>query len=260
MLKGWAIVNGTGCPVDQAMIPVSDPACTAGWSVFETLVVRPGQDLTRRQAHMERLAQSCRGAHIPPPDLALIQSEIDTACGHVAKEAHVRVMITGDGRRIITAIPADMSRLHAPVRARRGPHRDEPFLGGSIKHGSRAPWVVGVLQSGVDEVMLVDVEERFTEGTRSSILAVIDGVLWTAPHDGRILQSTTALELLASAEALGIPVRREGPPAKGPWDALYIASTTRHLAPVIELDGAPLPAWDPLGRALVNPNPSPKNS
>jgi branched-subunit amino acid aminotransferase/4-amino-4-deoxychorismate lyase len=210
--------------------------------------------MTRRQAHMERLVQSCRGASIPQPDLNLVESEIDIACGHVEGETHVRVMITGDGRRVITAIPADISRLHAPVRARRGPHRDEPFLGGSIKHGSRAPWVIAVLQSEVDEVLLVDDEERFTEGTRSSIFAVIDGVLWTAPHDSRILRSTTALELLASAHALDIPVCREGPPAQGPWDALYIASTTRHLAPVIELDGAPLPAWDPVGKALANPN------
>jgi len=204
---------------------------------------------------MERLVQSCRGAHIPQPDLALVQSEIDIACTHVDGVTHVRIMITGDGRRVITAIPADMSRLHAPVRAHRGPHRDEPFLGGSIKHGSRAPWVVAVMEAQVDEVLLVDDDQRFTEGTRSSIFAVIEGVLWTAPHDGRILRSTTALEILAAAQALGIPVRREGPPAKGSWDALYIASTTRNLAPVIEIDGAPLPAWDPIGKALVNKKP-----
>lgn len=251
MSEGWAIINGEGCPLDEAMLPLSDPACTAGWSVFETLVFRTRDDVERLRAHMERLEQSCKGAQIPAPNLDVVRDEIARARARVHGEAHVRIMITGGGNRVITAHPADLSRLHAPVRAARGDHRDEPFLRGSIKHGSRAPWVVAVLQAGVDEVLLVDREERFTEGTRSSIFAVIEGTLWTAPHDGRILRSTTALELLDDAEALGIPTRREGPPSRGPWDALYIASTTRHLAPIVELDGEPLPGWDPIGQALA---------
>ncbi len=251
MSEGWAIVNGQGCPLHEAVLPLADPACTAGWSVFETLVIRKGEDAGRRRAHMDRLVQSCESAQIPVPNLDTLQDEMERARAHVRGEAHVRIMITGGGSRVITAQPADMSRLHAPVRAARGTHRDEPFLGGSVKHGSRAPWVVAVLQAGVDEVLLVDRKGRFTEGTRSSIFAICEGALWTAPHDGRILRSTTALELLEDAKALGIPVQREGPPSAGPWDALYIASTTRHLAPVVELDGQPLPAWDPLGRALA---------
>ena len=251
MSEGWAIVNGEECPLHAAVLPLSDPACTAGWSVFETLVIRKGDHTGRRRAHMERLVQSCKGAQIAVPDLVTLNEEIERARAHVSGEAHVRIMITGGGNRVITAQTADMSRLHAPVRAARGAHRDEPFLGGSIKHGSRAPWVVAVLKGGVDEVLLVDRNARFTEGTRSSIFAVHDGALWTAPHDDRILRSTTALELLEDAEALRIPIQREGPPSTGPWDALYIASTTRHLAPVIELDGELLPGWDPIGRALA---------
>jgi len=48
-------------------------------------------------------------------------------------------------------------------------------------------------------------------------------------------------------------VRRVGPDAGDPsaWDALYIASATRHLAPVVSLDGEALPGWDPVGRLLA---------
>ncbi|HMV65890.1 MAG TPA: aminotransferase class IV, partial [Myxococcota bacterium] len=139
----------------------------------------------------------------------------------------------------------------APVRAARGPHRDEPFLGGRPKHSSRAPWAVAVARSGVDDVLLVDASGRFTEGTTCGILAVLDGVLWTAPDDGRILPSTTVIDVVRRAEALGVPVRREGPPADGPWDGLYVASATRDLAPVVELDGAALPGWEPVGRRIA---------
>ena len=62
----------------------------------------------------------------------------------------------------------------------------------------------------------------------------------------------TLERLLGHAEALGLEVVREGPLARGPWDALYVASTTRSLAPVAELDGEPLPTWDPVGRALAS--------
>ena len=97
----------------------------------------------------------------------------------------------------------------------------------------------------------MDDEGRFTEGTTCAIVAIQDGVLYTAPHDGRILPSTTLIALLDRAEALGIACVRRGPLAEGPWDALYVASTTRKLAPVIELDGVALSVWDPVGRRLA---------
>lgn len=97
---------------------------------------------------------------------------------------------------------------------------------------------------------MVDSEGRFTEGTSCGILAVIDGELWTAPHDHRILPSVTTSRVVDRALALGIVVHRRGPPSIGPWDALYVASTTRDLAPVVELDGQRLSGWDPVGRRL----------
>jgi branched-subunit amino acid aminotransferase/4-amino-4-deoxychorismate lyase len=76
-------------------------------------------------------------------------------------------------------------------------------------------------------------------------------VLVTAPHDGRILASTTLNELLERAASLNVPILREGPSALGGWDALYVASTTRVLAPVVLLDGVALPGWDPVGRLVA---------
>ena len=133
----------------------------------------------------------------------------------------------------------------------RGPHREDPFLGGRVKHGSRLPWVIAVKRSGVDEVLLVE-DGRFVEGTTSGVLAVVDGTLVTAPDDGAALVSTTVARILERAERLGVPVRRERVDAQGPWDGLYIASATRDLAPVVELDGEPLPGWDPVGRRLAH--------
>lgn len=247
-MRGWAFVDGVGMPLAEARIPVDDPAVTLGWSVFETLTTRGGVGV-RLEAHLDRLAASCRGACLVMPDREDIRREV--AALAVRDDVRIRVTITGGGRRIVTAEPVDPARAHQPVRAVRGAHRDEPVLGGEVKHGSRAAWIVAVKRSGVDEVLLVDDAGCFTEATTAAILAVIGGVVWTAPHDGRILESTTCVDVLERAARLGIPVRREGPPAGGGWQGLYVASATRDLAPVIELDGVALPVWDPIGRALT---------
>ena len=244
----WTVLDGVGGPSDEARIPADDPAVTLGWSVFHTLAL-PGADV---ELHLDRLERSSRAGHVPFPPREALRREIAEVGERVrGPGARVRITLTGGGHRIVRGESIDPSRRHGPLRAVRGPHRDEPVLGGAVKHGSRLPWIVAVRESGADEVLMVDDEGRFTEGTTCGVLAVVDGVLYTAPFDGRILESTTVTDILARAERLGVPVRREGPPAEGPWDALYVASATRDLAPVVELDGTALAAWDPVGRALA---------
>lgn len=242
----WTILDGQGMPSDRACIPANDPAVTLGWSVFETLQL-PGADV---DVHLDRLAASCEAGLIAMPDRAQLRAEVALAASHIPEGARIRITLTGGGRRIVSVEAIDPLRRHQPIRAVRGPHRTEPVLGGSVKHGSRLPWVVAVHHSGVDDVLMVDAEGHFTEGTMCGILAVVGGELFTAPADGRILASTTVAAIVRRAEALGIPVHRMGPSAKGPWDGLYVASATRDIAPVVELDGVALPVWDPIGRRL----------
>jgi len=242
------MVNGRLSSIDEALLPITDLGFLRGWSVFETLELRRGQDPT---PHLERLRGSCEAALVPGFDEALLRRELDVLVGLMPDRATVRVTLTRSGARVLTASPADLSRWHYAVRCARGRHVDDPFLPGSVKHGSRISWEVEVEAAGVDDVLRVDDNGRITEGTRSGVLAVVDGVVWSAPHDGRILSSTSVSRLLGHAEALGIPVRREGPPASGPWDGLYIASSTRSIAPVVALDGDELPGWDPVGRAIA---------
>lgn len=237
-------------PLGQAAIPVTDPAFTVGYSVFETARSDAVGHIRRVQVHLDRLEQSCRATGIEMVDRDVLADEMHRAGAAVGAPSRIRVTLSGSGLRVVTAEPLDPARLNRPIRAVRGHYRAEPYLGGSVKHGSRAPWIAAVRLSAAEEVLLVDRDGRFTEGTTCAILAVIDGVVWTAPHDGRILESTTCLEVLERAEALGVEVRREGPPAVGPWDGLYVASTTRDLAPVVELDGVAITAWDPVGKQL----------
>lgn len=250
-MPAYALVDGVEMPLAQVSVPYSDPGFTHGWTVFETLRVE-ALFAHNLGAHLDRLETSCKASFIAFPGREVLQHEVQRVAELV--ETHlvrVRITLTAGGLRIVTGEPGEVGRLHRPIRAVRGVYRSDPYLEGSVKHGSRAAWRVAVRRSGVDDVLLVDEQRRFTEATSAAILAVIDGVLWTAPDDGRILASTACSEILERAVRRGIPIRREGPPADGPWDGLYIASSLRDLAPVSELDGVALPVWDAVGEHLA---------
>ena len=247
-VSGVAMIDGLMSPLSEAGIPVTDVGFSHGYSVFETLIAGEGRDVT---PNLLRLRRSAEDTLIPFPPEDLLRAEIAATQQEIGARALVRVTLTGEGRRVVVATPLDLARLHAPVRCASAPHVDQALLPGSVKHRSRIGWMVAVRRAGVDEVLLVDAAGRLTEGTSCATLAICDGALWTAPWDGRILASTTLGRILAICERLSVPIRREGPPLLGPFDALYVASTTRSIAPVVEIDGRSLPGWDPIGRRLA---------
>ena len=244
---GWALVDGRAMPLAEASIPVTDVGFTHGYSVFETLLAIPGRDPAQNLARL-RLSGSAAGIDVPSD--ALLQHEIAAVAEELGGRAVVRITITGDGRRVVWATPIDQARWNRAVRCITGEHRDDAFVDGSVKHRSRMGWMLSVRQAGGDEMLLVDHRGRFTEGTSCAVLAVVSGAVHTAAWDRRILRSTTLERLLEHAERLSIPIVREGASAAGPFDALYVASTTRGIAPVVELDGQALPGWDPVGEKL----------
>lgn len=249
-MEGIAIVNGVQLPVDQAGVSVLDPGFTVGWSVFETLIAVGGVP-DNLAAHLDRLELSCEEASVPVHDRQTLEHEAHRAAEGVAGPARVRITLTAGGSRILVATPLDATRRHRPVVAARGIWREDPYLEGSVKHTSRASWMVALARAEVDEILLVDGQGRFVEGTTSAILAVHQGIIYTHPADGRILGSTTCQQLLNRADALGIEVRLQAPSADGPWDGLYIASVSRNIAPVTLLDGERLRGWEPVGRRLA---------
>jgi branched-subunit amino acid aminotransferase/4-amino-4-deoxychorismate lyase len=125
------------------------------------------------------------------------------------------------------------------------------WLDGRVKHGSRAVTEVARRKAGVDEVLWVGRDGCLTEGGRSSVFGVVDGVMITPPDDGRILPGITRQALLDAGREAGIPVT-EGPlRADAPFTELYASSTLKELAPIVELNGRPAPGGGPLGERLV---------
>ncbi len=250
-MGGWAMVNGTLSPLAEAVVPVADPGFTLGWTVFETLAACDGA-VRRWEAHAQRLEASATTMRVPWPGESVLRAEAEALASRFAGETRLRITLTRGGCRVVIAEPGDPSRRHRPVVAVSRCVPYEPFVGGTPKHGSRAPWAVGLLDSGVDEVLMFGPDGAWREGTTSALVVETDDALWSVDPSSDVLPSTTVDALRVRACALGVPWRQGRLMAEAPFVALYIASATRDLAPVVALDGRVLTGWGPLGRRLAN--------
>ena len=228
-----------------AGIPGDDPAITVGLSAFETLRTY-GTHIFRLEQHLDRLMASCEQMMLDPPSRSELRDEIVLRAG---EDTVVRITITGGGRRAIQVYPVDMERVGAPVTV--ATHRFSPSaaLPGTVKHGSRASWMLAARRANATEVLLVD-GPHILEANRSSVVAVVDGVLLTPSLDGRQLASITRGAMLEAARAAGLPMEEVLLTAGVSFSELYLCSTLKELAPVVALDGIPGPGRGPLGSAL----------
>ena len=229
-------------------VPGDDSGLLSGLAVFEALRTYQGRPF-RLGAHLARLRASAAWFGISVAADAVFSREVDDVIGDCATELVIVVILTENGRRVVRSSPVDPSRAGSPIRLATIPFEAPPWLPGWVKHTNRAGWLLAARQRGVDEVLLVGTDGTWTEANRSNILAVRDGVLHTPPVDGRILDGVTRRVLLECAAAGGIPVA-ETPLAPGSWDELYVCSTLKELAPVVELDGIPAAGAGPLGGRL----------
>jgi D-alanine transaminase len=107
--------------------------------------------------------------------------------------------------------------------------------------------------AGAQEALLIR-DGYMTEGSASNSYAVIDGVIFTAPKDEKVLPGITRDLVLELAQAAGMTYREEAVTAEQlcSADEIWISSSTRELLPVTTLDGQavgtgkPGPLWQQL--------------
>lgn len=103
---------------------------------------------------------------------------------------------------------------------------------------------------GAQEALLIR-DGYMTEGSASNSYAIIDGVIYTAPKDEKVLPGITRDLILELAQSAGIPYREEAVSVEQlqQADEIWISSSTRELLPVTMLDdkpvgdGKPGPVW-----------------
>jgi branched-subunit amino acid aminotransferase/4-amino-4-deoxychorismate lyase len=244
----FTLLDGAECPDGRGLLPLDDGALFSGMAVFETLRTYARKPF-RLDVHLQRLHASAAfcGIRCDGP----LAEELTLAASRIAGESHLNLLLTEGGHRVVRARLLDRSRAGAPVRVATRPWSPPPWLPGRVKHTSRAAWILAARSAGVDEVLWVAPDPSsptgvWTEANRSNVFAVRGGVLLTPPDDGRILQGVTRDAMIEAAHTAGVEVREE-PLPPGPCEELYLCSTLKELAPVVELDGAPGPGAGPVG-------------
>jgi D-alanine transaminase len=269
-------LNGTYVPDANAQLPVLDRGFVFGDGVYEVWRVVRGR-LFEPERHHARLERGLRELAITPPaeatieGIAAIAERLLHENGLLAGEATLYVEITrGVAPRTHYFPPRGtrptffaMASAFTPSELRKTgtsviTQPDVRWLRCDIKTIQLLPNVLArqaAAAAGASEAIFV--RDRFiTEGTHTTVFAVVDGVLRTHPANNLVLPGVTRDLLLEMARASGIRVREDAITLAEllAADEVFLSGTTTDVTPVIAIDGRPVGggAPGPTARALLD--------
>lgn len=265
MNRTWTAVDGV-IGEGQATVPITDRGFLYGDSVFETFRTYEGLPHALDR-HLARLRRSAAALEIVLPlDEAGFRAELrallDAAGAGPGNERRVRLMVTrGDApgladdgaRRVMLAAPF---AGHPPELYARGVVVSCVPGGRSHASTKAGSYLASILAAraakakGAYEPLLVDDDDRVTEGGTSNVFAVVDGVLRTPAAD--MLPGVTRGLVLELAAQLGLDVS-EGPLPRRDLlraEEVFLTSSTREVMPVRRVDDQPI-ALGPVTRRLA---------
>jgi len=246
----------------EPVIGATDHGLTVGDGVFETCEVTGGGAfaLTRHLQRLEANARALGFAPVPTDEVRSAVAAVLDAGGSTLGRLRITVtagpgpMGSGRGDAAPTlVVVAGPGRTAATARVVRVPWaRNERSAIVGLKTTSYAENVVALARAvaaGADEALFANTRDELCEGTGSNVFVELDGELLTPSLESGCLAGISRALLLEWAAQDGLPVR-EVDPAHLPYrilddisagrGALALTSSTRHVAPVVSLDGVQL--------------------
>ena len=254
-----AHLNGRFLPLAEAHISPLDRGFLFGDGVYEVIPAYAGR-LFHLPAHLKRLQYSLEGVRLKNPltesawSTLLEKLVADNGGGDQA--VYLQVSRGADKARdhsFPAGVPATIFAMSSPL----------PPLPEELKtRGARVMTLTDIrwhrcdikctallgnvllrqqaTDAGCNEAILLR-DGHATEGTASSLFIVADGVLITPPDGPTLLPSITRDVLLQLAARHGIATRRAPIPVAQLTSAeeIWLASSTREVYPVTEMDGKP---------------------
>jgi branched-chain amino acid aminotransferase len=242
--------NGQLIAPSAAHISIFNPVIFGAFGVYESIQLYQGA-IFRLDDHLQRLADSAAAIDLALPagldTIARWTQEAIAANG--CRDALIRMFALGPtpGYAPEIFIWPEAPRAFSPEMYEKG-------VGAVTFHGERAlPHAkslntlvnhlarMNAQKAGEHEGLLVDRHSCVTEGSTSNLFLVQGGALLTAP-DEDVLAGVTQLELLKLAGALGLPVLQRPLPLaeQSRWDEAFLTSTSRHVLPLVRIDGQPI--------------------
>ena len=252
-------LNGEFVPAAGASISALDRGFIFGDGVYEVWRVVQGQ-LFEAERHQARLEHGLRELRItPPPGSTLagihrIAQRLLAENGLTEREATLYVEITrGTAPRTHYFPPTNVAPTMLVMASAFTPS-DARFTGTTVITQPDIRWLrcdlktiqllpnvlarQAATEAGASEAIFIR-DGIITEGTHTTVCAMIDGELRTHPADHNVLPGVTRAIVLDLARKRGLPVREtpialtELPRA----DELFLTGTTTDVTPVCVVDG-----------------------
>lgn len=235
-----ALVDGLASGLADAALPLLDEGFVRGDGAFEAIGVWDGRPF-RLADHLGRLAASLAAIGLPPPDLALLETEAGSLlAGLGAVDAALRCYVTASGTRVLTL----SARPIRPALRRLVP-LPAPWIRPLGSYGAAGAKTMSYTPNmaatraaraaGGDDALLLSLEGFVAEGPTFGV-AWVDGDTLRAPEAGLgIVDSISRRTVLDAARAAGLAVE-EG---RYPFDALGGASEVLVCSALRDLEAVP---------------------
>ena len=248
--------NGVFAPIDELMVPACDRGMYFGDGAYEAIRVEKHVPFAIDE-HFDRLYDSLRALRIPftMPRQELYDILMECARRVDADAIQLYFQVTrGTARRVHAFAPGatpnlmvfayhyELVDIDVPRKVITLP--DQRWDNCWIKSLNLIPGVLAsqaALDAGCQDAILHR-NGVVTECTAANLLMLKDGVVRTAPADGKIIPGVTRNHFLKLARENGIPVVEEAFTLDESMEAdeLLITSTSVHGVRVVEIDGKPV--------------------
>lgn len=247
--------NGQLILPSEANISIFNPVIYGAFGVYESIQLAQGV-IFRLEDHLERLAESAAAIDLAlPADLPTIAGWTEAVvAANRCRDAIVRLFALGSspalGPEVFIwpepprALPPELFQNGVGAITYCGERAlpNAKSLNTLVNHLARAR----ALAAGEHEGILVNRHGCVTEGSSSNLFVVQDRVLLTAPAE-EVLAGVTQELVLRLAAQLQIPVERRPLPLaeRHRWQEAFLTSTSRHVLPLVRLDGQPIGSGQP---------------
>ncbi len=265
VLTGFVSCNGELIPPQMATVSVLGSTLYGAFGVYESIQLWNGV-VFHLDDHLQRLLASAAAIGLPLAGELVAHREWVNDLIHAEgspPDATIRLFAVGPEADAPPRSFVWLEPLRPPT-----PQMVREGVGAVTYQSERALPTVKSLNTlvntlarhaaqaaGEHEGLLVDAAGCVREGASSTFYAVQGGSLLIPPPE-EILEGVTLQIVLSLAAQAAIPVHRVHLPlaARDGWDEAFLTSTSRHVLPLVRLDGAaigsgaPGPVTGELGR------------
>jgi D-alanine transaminase len=261
-------LDGSFLPKSDARVSIDDRGFIFGDGVYEVWRLLRGHPF-EAEAHQARLERGLRELEIALPEEARadrlwkiadrLLAENDLTAG----EATLYVEVTRGAAARTHYFPPVGTKPTLYISAARFSPPEALRLSGAaaitqpdirwlrcdLKTIQLLPNVLGkqraIAAGAIDAIFVRD--GLVTEGTHTSVMALVDGVLRTHPTDHHVLPGVTRAVVLELAGEMGIPARETALnlPELFAASEVFLAGTTNDVLPITSVDGKPIGAGQP---------------